>query len=395
MKKNYKLELIRGLAAIAVLFTHLRNVVPYINSRDHGFFINLISAWGGEAVIVFFILSGIVIFLSYEKKKYHAWPFLKNRLLRLVPGAWIGIGMGLIAAPLIGYRPSAAVIAGNLLFTGTIQGFITPILITNGPLWSLSYEMAFYLFFILMVIKWKNVNAWLTISLLCFPIYLFFFEPTARFSGIAAHLLATMTYSFFFLLGIFIYKYRNRFRVPLSIGLLFFTLFMMPARFQFADPAFDLLKHLGMALVLAPLFLHCVSNPDEEPDGPVYRIGLLHFWIVYAVLVALFWLSNKSLLSSALLYSLTPLCCFVLFFFRHQALTVIDRTEGSISYISKTLGKLSYGIYIFHYPLILILAAFIPQNMILLYAVTIICVFLAAWLLEYKLQPAINKFFNR
>jgi peptidoglycan/LPS O-acetylase OafA/YrhL len=395
MKKNYKLELIRGLAAIAVLFTHLRNVVPYINSRHHGLLINLVSAWGGEAVIVFFILSGIVIFLSYEKKKYHLWPFLKNRLLRLVPGAWIGVGMGLIAAPLISYHPSAAIIAGNMLFMGTIQGFITHILITNGPLWSLSFEMAFYIFFIFMVIKWKNVSAWLTISILCFPVYLFLGKPIDRFSGIAAHLVATMTYSFFFLLGIFIYKYRNRFRVPLSIGLLFFTLFMMPARFQFADPAFDLLKHLGMALVLTPLFLHCISNPDEQQEGPVYRIGMLHFWISYAVLAALFWLSNKSLFSNALLYSLTPLGCFVLFFFRRPGLTLIERAEGPISYISKTLGKLSYGIYIFHYPLILILAAFMPQSMILLYVVTIVCVFLLAWILEYKLQPVINKFFNR
>jgi peptidoglycan/LPS O-acetylase OafA/YrhL len=62
--------------------------------------------------------------------------------------------------------------------------------------------------------------------------------------------------------------------------------------------------------------------------------------------------------------------------------------------MSKVLGKLSYGIYIFHYPLILIFSAILPQNMILLYLVTIGCVFPLAWLLEYKLQPALNKLFN-
>ena len=395
MKKNYKLELIRGIAALAVLFTHLRNVVPYINSKDHGFFINLISSWGTEAVIVFFILSGIVIYLSYEKKRYSSGAFLKNRLLRLVPGAWIGVGMGLIAARFTGYHPSAATIAGNLLFTGTLDGFITPILVTNGPLWSLSFEMAFYIFFIFMVIKWKNINAWLILSILCCPIYLFLSPQMAQFSGILTQLLWTMTFSLFFLMGIYVYRFRSRFRVSLSIGLLFLTLFMMPARFYFDTAVFDLYKFLGMSLVLLPLFLHCVSNPDEPADGPVYKIGLPHFFVVYAIYVILYWRLNKSLFSSSLLYSFTPLCCFILYFFRRFAARMVDKAETPIAYVSKVLGKLSYGIYIFHYPLILILAAFLPQSMMLLYFVTIVSVFALAWLLEYKLQPAINKLFNR
>src|SRR5215204_53815 len=94
--KNTTLELIRGVAAILVVFTHLFSNNETLN---HVPFHTLISGWGTESVILFFVLSGIVINLTHTKKPKGRTEFFKNRLLRIYPLYFIGLILACVVTP--------------------------------------------------------------------------------------------------------------------------------------------------------------------------------------------------------------------------------------------------------------------------------------------------------
>jgi peptidoglycan/LPS O-acetylase OafA/YrhL len=72
--KNNKLELIRGLASLMVFFCH--SAINFETLHRNGTY-NLLVNWGTESVIVFFILSGIVICISYDNNPKTANEFVQ------------------------------------------------------------------------------------------------------------------------------------------------------------------------------------------------------------------------------------------------------------------------------------------------------------------------------
>ena len=125
------------------------------------------------AVIVFFVLSGYLVggsVLRTMRSGVFSWKkYLFQRLTRLwvvlVPAlllgaAWDGGGKYLLHNPLNIYRLgpviapamlnnfSFSAFFGNLFF---LQGIVTECFGTNNPLWSLSFELWFYVFFPLMI----------------------------------------------------------------------------------------------------------------------------------------------------------------------------------------------------------------------------------------------------
>jgi peptidoglycan/LPS O-acetylase OafA/YrhL len=105
--------------------------------------------YGPASVLIFFVLSGYVIGLTVRGV---ATPraighYLQRRALRIVPITWVAIFLSVIL-----YHASGKALIGNLLFLqNTIPypfGFRLPLLPNNPPLWSLSYEMLYYLLFI-------------------------------------------------------------------------------------------------------------------------------------------------------------------------------------------------------------------------------------------------------
>src|ERR1700712_2623409 len=111
MKKLY-LEFLRGAAAIIVLLYHCIEMHPQGKGPKHFYFSN----WGTDAVIIFFILSGIVINISQSRNPKSPSEFISNRLLRLYPQLITGLLLGL-AVLYITYSaiPSLWTIAGNFL----------------------------------------------------------------------------------------------------------------------------------------------------------------------------------------------------------------------------------------------------------------------------------------
>lgn len=107
---------------------------------------------GGWAVVLFFFLSGLLIAGSAERQTTRV--FWAARARRLLPGLAVALGVTLALAWATGARPAPAealayVLRGITLVSlehripGAFPGAAMPGIV-NGPLWSLSHEVAAY-----------------------------------------------------------------------------------------------------------------------------------------------------------------------------------------------------------------------------------------------------------
>jgi peptidoglycan/LPS O-acetylase OafA/YrhL len=188
---SYHLDTIRGLAAFAVFFSHVRHVfyIDYheldqktlANSIVYG-----VTNLGHEAVIVFFVLSGFLIgasVLRLECQGRWSWSnYLINRISRLhvvlVPALLLGLiwdqsGMRLtseaslytghavssVLNASIRSRESVTVFLGNLF---CLQTVLVPTFGSNSPLWSLANEFWYYMLFPFVVfacVPWTRIGS--------------------------------------------------------------------------------------------------------------------------------------------------------------------------------------------------------------------------------------------
>jgi peptidoglycan/LPS O-acetylase OafA/YrhL len=136
------LDLLRGLAAMAVVFDHLSYyVLQHVRTVVYHWFDP-----GNYGVFVFFIISGYIVPASLERKG-SVRTFWVSRLFRLYPLYLLAVG---IAAALYllhfgslrgeGADPEASVLSQLLMMSNVLGGQNLP-----NVVWSLSYEMVFYL----------------------------------------------------------------------------------------------------------------------------------------------------------------------------------------------------------------------------------------------------------
>lgn len=233
------LDLARGLAAIAVLWSHARVLLFASLDRleDPSPVLRVLyflSAFGHQAVIVFFVLSGYFIgasvIRSAAQSRFDWSDYLVARGTRLylvlVPGLLLTLALdaasgyyvsddvavsGDTGAAIISYekaaqRSTAGIFAGNLFF---LQEISVPPFGSNTALWSLSYEFWYYILFpclvlCILAVGWMRVNYAVLVAVLFwlvgkeiaayFAIWLVgvavaFARPIPRLSGAAAQTL--------------------------------------------------------------------------------------------------------------------------------------------------------------------------------------------------------------
>jgi peptidoglycan/LPS O-acetylase OafA/YrhL len=141
---EYSLEGLRGLSALWVAYSHIFfyefKLDPAYHPAFHfGTFFN--AAHG--AILIFFALSGYVIGLTNRLpfSRSNAIRYLLRRFIRLYPIYLIAIILGVLSSPTDTWKT----VAGNFLF---IQGPISALLSGNGVLWTLHYEVVYYIIFI-------------------------------------------------------------------------------------------------------------------------------------------------------------------------------------------------------------------------------------------------------
>jgi peptidoglycan/LPS O-acetylase OafA/YrhL len=153
-------EGLRGLAAGGVLLGHVYLYAsPEGNRYDLGSLGLLPRASGTVGVVLFFTLSGFLLYRPFAAALLAGTPapsvraYLRNRFLRIFPAYWFALlGTGLVLRT--AYLPALevegrslasepGVLAANLLL---VQGYAPGTLLTGiGPAWSLAVELVFYL----------------------------------------------------------------------------------------------------------------------------------------------------------------------------------------------------------------------------------------------------------
>jgi peptidoglycan/LPS O-acetylase OafA/YrhL len=136
------LDVLRGLAALAVVFDHISYYV--LQHVRH-----IVYQWfdpGNYGVFVFFIISGYIVPASLERKG-SVRTFWVSRLFRLYPLYLlaVGIAVALYFAHFGSIRgeasdPATSVLSQLLMMSNVLGGKNLP-----NVVWSLSYEMVFYL----------------------------------------------------------------------------------------------------------------------------------------------------------------------------------------------------------------------------------------------------------
>ena len=336
-----KLDDIRGLAAVYVIIYHL--LQPF-KSLPPG--VKLLFSFGQEAVILFFLLSGFVIYTAscrYPKLTYKNYfikrfrriyfPFIIALLLSVLVFAFNGT---------LQHEFSFQNLISNIFMLQDIDivkdgVWVNPFL-KNYPLWSLSYEWWFYMLFFWL----HNQKGFYTYKYKLYVIFLF-------------SAFAYITYVFL----------PNQISLFLAYFILWWTgltaaeIYQTEGRFTYQK-----LKPILICLFLMALLSAIpVGLLGSRGFGYYPFLMFRHFFFAFlVVLLGLLW-------------------------YRHK-LIYFDKTLA----IFGIIAPISYGLYIFHFPILeqWNLTPYIP-NLFVQYIIKFATLFGLAYLVEVKLQPIVNQ----
>lgn len=158
--RDHPLEALRGVCALLVFVAHGFIAGPATDPvyapPANFWWLNL----GLPAVLMFFVLSGYVIGLTTREPfgQRTATRYLSRRALRLLPVTYAAIALAWLFHP----ATQLHTILGNAFFLQNTDPYPGvhwhfPLLENNGALWTLNYEMLYYLLFI--VLWWKTPPA--------------------------------------------------------------------------------------------------------------------------------------------------------------------------------------------------------------------------------------------
>jgi peptidoglycan/LPS O-acetylase OafA/YrhL len=148
--RDLALEGLRGLCALTVFYGHAIAPIPCL---DPGYSPPEPFWWfdmASVAVLIFFVLSGYVIGITVKSSFSGpaARGYLGRRLLRLVPVNTAAVLIAWALAP----RTPGGVVLGNLgileNYNSYLFGWRVPVMLNNASLWTLNFEMFYYLLFL-------------------------------------------------------------------------------------------------------------------------------------------------------------------------------------------------------------------------------------------------------
>lgn len=295
-RENNNFDLIRLIAALAVLWGHAPMLQKaHGNIEPIGRFLQ-IEYTGSLGVYAFFLLSGMLVTASFERKK-SAGSFLALRVSRLWPGL---IGNVLISAlvvgPLFSSLPFAEYLKHSMtldfiehnifLFDGLRMGLpavfeksVAPDLI-NPTLWTLPIEFHCYIAVLVLGLAGLLRRQW-TWLLGCAAVFAAFMFVTAHPPTnpiYAPMFLKNGGYSFYpvpiFLLGMALYAVRDRiildWRIAIGLAAAYVALHGTSASDFVFYPAFI----YGVLTISASPFLHRFRPPNDYSYG-IYIYGFM------------------------------------------------------------------------------------------------------------------------
>jgi len=170
LNKNrlHTLDYLRGLAAFSIMFYHFSTWTFGVYSSN-----NLLGRIGLYGVSIFYVLSGLTLFLVYFNKNdsfiYFAKKFFIRRAFRILPLLWLTILLTILIMP----SP-----IDRFIFFLNVSGLFgivdCNISIARGG-WSIGNEIAFYIFFAFFILTSKNFKiGFYILSFLIFFVFIWF-----------------------------------------------------------------------------------------------------------------------------------------------------------------------------------------------------------------------------
>ena len=321
-KKHYEiLDGLRGVAAIIVVAFHIFEAFAggnrFIQIINHGYL----------AVDFFFLLSGFVVAYAYDDRwgKMTQWEFYKRRLIRLQPM----VVMGMIIGAIFYYFQ-----ASDILFP----------MIAGMEVWKVILTMVIG-FTLLPVPPSMEIRGWGEMHPLDGPAWSLFFEY-----------IANILYALFFR------KFSNKvlgFFVLIFAGLLINYTVFGPKGDVIGGWSLNLEQmNVGFTRLLYPFFAGILLS----------RLGkLIHvksaFWVCSLLIAIVLMIPRIGDENSLWMNGLYESFCIILVF----PLIVSIGAGGEITNpfslkICKSLGDISYPLYITHYPLIYWYTAWVVDN---------------------------------
>jgi peptidoglycan/LPS O-acetylase OafA/YrhL len=189
------------------------------------------------SVPIFFVASGFLVSASYARSKSFS-DYITNRLFRIYPALYVSLGLSLIAMFSL-YSPEFELKQFLIWLFGqmTIIQFYNPDYlrgygsgVMNGSLWSISVQMQFYLLLPIILLclkKYKNRLLWIALFTILMVInYVFyglFKDPTTKTTLVKLFHVSIFPHLFLFLMGVFFQQNLNFINKYLKNNFLFFA----------------------------------------------------------------------------------------------------------------------------------------------------------------------------
>lgn len=213
--KGNNFNLIRLLAAIQVMFYHsIEHLEIEMNS-----ILNYFSSYRG--VIIFFTISGYLIYMSLERNINNFKQYFCNRLGRIYPALWISTFVSFLLLIFSGYLKINKILNIKLLkyWFGqlTIFQFWTPDILRNygvgtpnGSLWTITIEIQFYILLLFIFLLKRKNTVFIILSVLSIFLNIFVYTRFSKdFMFVKLFSVTIIPYFYNFMIGVYFAKYRQ------------------------------------------------------------------------------------------------------------------------------------------------------------------------------------------
>ncbi|MGX5560987.1 acyltransferase family protein [Bacillus thuringiensis] len=346
-----ELDSIRGLAALTVVFGHFCLMLPSLPNSIK--FSPLRFLWaGGEAVIVFYVLSGFVLSMALYHSKTNYWGYLIKRFVRIYIPYYFWI---IVTFVLFILFSSYEVVGLRDWFYDRWQGSITKLDILNhfvllnnfftenyNPvIWSLAQEMrisiVFPLLFLLFYkLNWKKTILFaLSFSLISVVLNMLHIGKAEGFYNGYAD---TLHFTSMFMVGMLLFKYQEKLIYSyrnmkkfkkgflITLGVILYLYSILIYGFSRNDTTF-LIKDWGVVMGVSIFIIMAMSNLKVKAFlnksvfvylGEIsYSIYLCHF----PIMMVLF----KLLYTKIPIFFLLTLCIAMTLFFSIVSYHLIEK----------------------------------------------------------------------
>ncbi|MBI5666043.1 MAG: acyltransferase [Nitrospirae bacterium] len=276
----HAIDIFRGLASLWVVLFHSFGD-HYLKAGVSPVFdvFNAFHGQGNRGVEIFFIISGYCIFASADKNYSTPLKFLKQRIKRIYPPYWASIVFGIVFTFLIlqtGLTHSARLPNIYDLFISFPLLRQTRLGYFNGPYWTLTHEVHFYLLIFCSILVFRRkfiyVADFITIALIFSRIEINLFAGAPIIDQVLT--LRSSWYSFYG--GILIYRIIRDIHKPSILYHLFWV--MVFVYYQFFNPQ----NSVDLFALSFMMFLLCVRPFDKKLlqlkiMKPFFLLGMISY----------------------------------------------------------------------------------------------------------------------